>query len=614
MITSSSYNQDLISEVTSTLGKKRIGKNELNEMFERRTKIVEFFRSERDIIEFSEFLKNPQNGNGRNKSLGDFQTPRALTDRICAYLKDNGLRPKALVEPTCGEGNFVISAIQTFPELEYVYAVDTQTHYEWRFKMNLLKLSHESLLFQKKFSGVIEFHCDNIFTHLFSQRFSSFLDSNRDRVLILGNPPWATNSSLSAFDSNNLPVKSNLKKLSGFDALTGKSNFDISEYIILRMIELFSKITTSDQSKDESLRPLIAMLCKTSVIRNIIRDSPSLGFKLGSFRELRIDAKKEFDISADSALFLTRVDPIKKREYYCEVSSLYEPNRIFKKYGWFSGQFVSDIDLYKEFSYLDGKSVFEWRQGIKHDAVKVMILDQNPDGSLVNGLSEQVEIEDELLYPFFKGSDLREPILKESEAKIIVTIKTIREDTAYIEKKFPKAWRYLNEYSKELDNRKSKIYSNMPRFSIFGIGDYSFKPFKVAICSMYREPKFALLMPVKNKPAMVDDISYFVSFDSPTDAIFSWLLLKSDNARNFLSSIVFEDSKRLFTKDVLMRISFSQLAQSKSFSELKELSQEKIDEFGELKIRLTENEYLNYRESLTVQEEKTAANTMTKFI
>lgn len=47
--------------------------------------------------------------------------------------------------------------------------------------------------------------------------------------LILGNPPWTTNSKMGQIDGTNLPEKSNVDTLKGMDALTGKSNFDISK-------------------------------------------------------------------------------------------------------------------------------------------------------------------------------------------------------------------------------------------------------------------------------------------------------------------------------------------------------------------------------------------------
>jgi len=49
-----------------------------------------------------------------------------------------------------------------------------------------------------------------------------------------------TSAELGALNAENLPVKRNVKGLNGLDALTGKSNFDIGEFILLRMLELFS--------------------------------------------------------------------------------------------------------------------------------------------------------------------------------------------------------------------------------------------------------------------------------------------------------------------------------------------------------------------------------------
>src|SRR5258708_39783900 len=56
-------------------------------------------------------------------------------------------------------------------------------------------------------------------------------------VLLLGNPPWVTNAHLGSMGSRNLPTKSNFHNHSGLDAKTGKANFDISEWMLIRLIE-----------------------------------------------------------------------------------------------------------------------------------------------------------------------------------------------------------------------------------------------------------------------------------------------------------------------------------------------------------------------------------------
>jgi type I restriction-modification system DNA methylase subunit len=62
----------------------------------------------------------------KNKvEFGDFQTPRELTNEIAQALSDMGITPKTIIEPTCGEGNFLISAIKQFPAFEHALGFDS---------------------------------------------------------------------------------------------------------------------------------------------------------------------------------------------------------------------------------------------------------------------------------------------------------------------------------------------------------------------------------------------------------------------------------------------------------------------------------------------------------
>ncbi|HBK82081.1 MAG TPA: hypothetical protein DDZ41_00540, partial [Flavobacterium sp.] len=122
-------------------------------------------------------------------------------------------------------------------------------------------------------------------------------------------------------------------------------------------------------------------------------------------------------------------------------------------------------------------------------------------------------------------------------------------------------------------SRKSSIYNNKPPFSIFGVGDYSFKPYKVAISGLYKTFHFTLVLPQNEKPVMLDDTCYMLGFDKLEFAVYSLILLNSETTMQFLQSITFPDAKRTFTKDVLMRIDLWELAQTIDKSELqKELN------------------------------------------
>ena len=129
-------------------------------------------------------------------------------------------------------------------------------------------------------------------------------------------------------------------------------------------------------------------------------------------------------------------------------------------------------------------------------------------------------------------------------------------------------YEYLTEYQEIFNGRKSSIYNNKPPFSIFGVGDYSFKPYKVAISGLYKTFHFSLVLPQNEKPLMLDDTCYLLGFDNLEFAVYTLLLLNSETNVEFLQSITFSDAKRTFTKEVLMRIDLLKLTENIEISEL----------------------------------------------
>lgn len=556
--------------------KKNNDLNILNHLFENKTGIKNFFNAYEDIKDFEEFLSDV-NFNENSEDFGDFQTPIRLTNKICKYLKNQGFSPDVIFEPTVGEGNFIISGINVFDSLKYVYGVDVQRKYEWLFKLNILKLSSNNDIKDIK----IEFHRDNVFFHQPSSNFKEFLGNSKN-LLILGNPPWVTNSKLSQLNSKNLPSKSNIKGLNGIEAITGKSNFDIAEFILLSMINSFSYRKCK-----------IAMLCKTSVVKNLIKDMKRLSLNISNNKSLIIDAKKEFGISADATLFMADIGF--GQEDFCTVSSMYDRKSNKKIFGWYKDKFVSDLEFYQKYKNLDGNSPYIWRNGVKHDAIRVMVLKEN-NGSFINGLNENVNIEREIVYPFLKGSNLKDPLIDTAPQNVIITQKSTNEDTSHISDNYPNTWKYLLEHANYLDNRKSVVYKKRPRFSIFGIGDYSFKPYKIAIPGFYKNPNFSLILPINNKPVMLDDTSYYLAFNDLDEAIFTWILLNDDEVIKFLKSIVFLDSKRPFTKETLMRLDLVHLAERTTFEKISNLYKSKLKPY--INYKLNEDSYLNYKNNL----------------
>jgi hypothetical protein len=170
-----------------------------------------------------------------------------------------------------------------------------------------------------------------------------------------------------------------------------------------------------------------------------------------------------------------------------------------------------------------------------------------------------VNIEEEYVYPLLKSSDVGGKEKVRPKRVVIVPQKRIGEDTALLAQKAPALWKYLTDHSDVFAKRKSSIYEKQPPFSIFGIGDYSFSRYKVAISGMYKQIRFRAVGPVDDKPVMFDDTCYFIACTSAQQAAFITSLLNDPLSLSFIHSIVFWDAKRPITKKLLQRINLAAL-------------------------------------------------------
>ena len=480
---------------------------------------------------------------------GDFQTPEKLAKRVVSLVAELYGTPDVVIEPTAGLGTFLAAS-----------AGEWETHSEYigyEINKGYVDLARRSL---SRFNAQI-FHRD-FFSEDWTGNVAKF---GKTRILIIGNPPWVTNSDLGQLRSDNLPKKSNFQGLRGLDARTGKSNFDIAEWMLIRLIEALP----SDGA--------IAMLCKTMTARKVLRHFwKTEGGREGS-KLFHIDAKAEFNVAVDACLFFATGKRTGNRS--ASVYDDLDTKSKKKRFGFIDGDLVSDLDSYQAQRNLDGgSSIYTWRSGIKHDAAKVM--EFACDGrKLINGFGEIVDIEGDYVFPLLKSSDLGNGRIAIRKA-VLATQRPTGDNTAEIERKAPRTWRYLMRHAGALDGRKSSIYENRPRFSIFGIGPYSYAPWKVAISGLYKKISFVIVPPCGARPVMVDDTCYSIPCHSKEEAELLYALLSSSQATDFLGALVFTDSKRPITIDVLRRLSIVELA--RHLKRLDELEQfVKFDSVGE---------------------------------
>jgi hypothetical protein len=369
-------------------------------------------------------------------------------------------------------------------------------------------------------------------------------------ILFIGNPPWVTNADIGLIGGRNLPDKSNFQNHRGFDAMTGKANFDISEWMIIKQMDWIDRYGGG-----------IAMLCKTAVARKILQMAWKAKRQITDSTCIQIDAMSQFNAAVD-ACFLIVERSTGRAASDCVMYSSFEDGANSSVFGLHDGMVIADVEAYRQARPLIGKeSHYVWRSGVKHDCSKIMEL-RRTSGRLENGLKEPVCIEETYLFPLLKSSDVANGRVDDVRLNVIVTQKKIGDGTAHIELVAPKTWAYLNSHREFLDKRGSVIYRGKPAFSVFGIGDYAFEPWKVAISGFYKRLAFQLIPPHEGRPVMVDDTVYFLGCSSEAEARFLHEILNSDLAQMALSAMIFWNDKRPITADLLKRLDLAALADS----------------------------------------------------
>lgn len=470
--------------------------------------------------------------------FGDFQTPDGLAAQVAEVVAHRGVDPASIIEPTCGIGAFLFAALAQFPRTSSALGVELNSESFQEVSQRFSNGPH---------SQVLNLRQANFFTF----DWPAALGKMPEPILIIGNPPWVTSAVLGSLDSDNLPTKTNFQGLEGLDAKTGKSNFDIAEWMTLHLIRCLGP-----------RRATLAMLLKTSVARRVLLHAWQVGLPLNDAAIYRIDAKRFFKVNADACLFVCDLGRASSSRT-CQVYDLERPDKPLKVFGESDGTLVADLGVYtrlKHLSQIRSTGSLNWRSGVKHDCAKVMEL-RRVNGAWINGFGQAAELETHFLYPMLKGSHVAGGADPKPSRLMIVTQKHTGQDTAYIRHQAPKTWAYLCRHADRLDRRASSIYKNRGRFSVFGVGPYSFAPWKVAICGFYKKLEFSVVGPYQGKPVVFDDTCYFLPFDTPDQARLVESMLRSTTAMDFLLSLIFWDAKRPITADVLKRLDLARLAE-----------------------------------------------------
>ncbi len=212
--------------------------------------------------------------------FGDFQTPVELSRTVCGLLAEQGIQPASLFEPTCGRGNLLFAGLDYFPSVTRALGMDINIRH--------VAQAGEALGQRKDSQMVLLIEGD-----FFQADLANLFNTLPQPLLVLGNLPWVTNTQLGTFGGKNLPVKSNFQNRTGCDAITGRANFDISESMMIRIVD-----------KLHQGAGILAMLCKTAVARKILAHCWSLDLGVKHAAIYKIDADCHFNAAVQASLLV----------------------------------------------------------------------------------------------------------------------------------------------------------------------------------------------------------------------------------------------------------------------------------------------------------------------
>lgn len=441
---------------------------------------------------------------------GDYQTPSPLAREVAQLVRHRlPFEPDLVVEPTCGEGSIAMAAAQAFPAAHVAgYELDAS-------KVERLRAT-----------PALPSNLTATVANFFAVDWPSQLTA--ERCLVVGNPPWVAVSRLGELGSRNRPAVSLKLGHSGIENKLGASNYDIAEYMTLVLAACLA-------GKPHGA---VALLLKATAVRRLAVQLQAIGATDIHF--FRIDGRKHFNVSVPCGLLYFDFQVSGAEPAYLEYESFDAPapSRQLVIRG---RQLVAPAAGVTPF--ITGQ---KFRSGVKHDAAEVLEL-TGEEGAFVNKRGGLVALPQSAVFPLVKSSGLGLPIAK----WLVVPSAGLASYADVDQVPAEPLLHYLSAHREVFARRKSSVYAKLDEFAVFGIGPYSFKPWKVAISAFSKAPTFFVVGPHCGRPVLFDDTVYFLAFNTQEDAERAFEQLTSVTTQQALASRIFKEDMRAVKATVL---------------------------------------------------------------
>jgi hypothetical protein len=213
-----------------------------------------------------------------------------------------------------------------------------------------------------------------------------------------------------------------------------------------------------------------------------------------------------------------------------------------------------------------GDCTHEIRHGVKDDATDVYTIERD----------RLTEIEPGLVYPYLKSRHVVKYGLFGHDLRLVPMERAGEENEAELRDRYPETYRYLQGHRDRLDDRASAWLDDGPFYSVFGLGAYTWAPYKIVWCRLGFKPHFAVVSTVEDedlgeKPIVPGDHCMFVSTDDEREAHFLCALLNSAPYQRSIRAVASE-GKASLSKTAVSKLALPEYRETTASGRLAELS------------------------------------------
>ena len=218
-----------------------------------------------------------------------------------------------------------------------------------------------------------------------------------------------------------------------------------------------------------------------------------------------------------------------------------------------------------------GECAHEIRHGVKDDAEAVFGINRD----------QLDRLESDRVFPYLKSRHIVKYGLFGHDLRLVPIEKADDDNETSLREHAPATYEYLDDHRDELADRASSWLDGGPFYNIFGVGEYTWAPYKVVWCRLGFKPHFAVVSTVSNpelgeKTVVPGDHCMFIGLDDERDAHTLCALLNSAVYQRSLREIA-GDGKSSLSKAVVSELELPPLEAIPEADRLAALSRQAHD-------------------------------------